>query len=135
MPGRLLAAADAYRTKTEPRPHRAALAPVDAAAHLRAEAAAGRLDPDGVAAVLQAAGQRPGDVARPGGLTAREGQTLTLLAGGMATKQIARALGVTPKTADHYVQRVYGKIGVSTRAAAAVYAMQRGFVTWENTHS
>ena len=42
---------------------------------------------------------------------------------------------MTPKTADHYVQRVYGKIGVSTRAAAAVYAMQHGFVTWENTHS
>ena len=42
---------------------------------------------------------------------------------------------MTPKTADQYVQRVYGKIGVSTRAAAAVYAMQQGFVTWENTHS
>ena len=135
MPARLLAAADAYRTKTEPRPHRAALAPGQAAAHLRSEAAAGRLDPDGVAAVLEAAGHRPGVVERPEGLTARECQTLTLLARGRATKQIARALGVTPKTADHYVQRVYAKIGVSTRAAAAVYAMQHGFVTWENTHS
>ena len=135
VPARLLAAADAYRTKTEPRPHRAALAPEEAAEHLRSEAAAGRLDPDGVAAVLQAVGQRPSGVERPGGLTARECQTLTLLARGMATKQIARTLGVTPKTADHYVQRVYGKIGVSTRAAAAVYATQRGFVTWENTHS
>ena len=135
MPARLLAAADAYRTKTEPRPHRAALAPVQAAAHLRSEAAAGRLDPDGVAAVLEAAGHRPGVVERPEGLTVRECQTLTLLARGRATKQIARALGVTPKTADHYVQRVYAKIGVSTRAAAAVYAMQHGFVTWENTHS
>ncbi len=134
-PARLLAAADAYRTKTEPRPHRAALAPGEAAGWLRAEAAAGRLDLDGVAAVLEAAGQRPGHIERPEGLTAREGQTLTLLARGMATKQIARALGVTPKTADHYVQRVYGKIGVSTRAAAAVYAMQHGFLTWENTHS
>ena len=135
MPARLLAAADAYRTKTEPRPHREALTPGQAAAHLRSEAAAGRLDPDGVAAVLEAAGHRPGVVERPGGLTARECQTLTLLARGRATKQIARALGVTPKTADHYVQRVYAKIGVSTRAAAAVYAMQHGFVTWENTHS
>ena len=135
MPARLLATADAYRTKTEPRPHRAPLAPAEAAAHLRSEAAAGRLDPDGVAVVLEAAGHRPGVVGRPEGLTAREVQTLALLARGMATKQIARALGVTPKTADHYVQRVYGKIGVSTRAAAAVYAMQHGFVTWENTHS
>jgi HD-GYP domain-containing protein (c-di-GMP phosphodiesterase class II) len=135
MSGRLLAAADAYRTKTEPRPHRAALALGEAAAQLRAEAAAGRLDPDGVAVVLEAAGHRPGDVERPDGLTARERQTLILLAQGRATKQIARELGVTPKTADHYVQRMYRKIGVSTRAAAAVYAMQHGFVTWENTHS
>ena len=131
MPARLLAAADAYRTKTEPRPHRrrAALASDEAAGWLRSEAAAGRLDPDGVAAVLEAAGHRPGHVVRPEGLTAREGQTLALLARGRATKQIARALGVTPKTADHYVQRVYAKIGVSTRAAAAVYAMQQGFVS------
>ena len=135
MPARLLAAADGYRTKTEPRPHRAALASDEAAGWLRSEAAAGRLDPDGVAVVLEAAGHRPGHVVRPEGLTAREVQTLTLLARGRATKQIARALGVTPKTADHYVQRVYGKIGVSTRAAAAVYAMQHGFATWENTHS
>jgi DNA-binding CsgD family transcriptional regulator len=52
----------------------------------------------------------------------------------MATKQIARRLGITPKTADHYVQQVYAKIGVSTRAAAAVYAMQHGMATWENSH-
>jgi HD-GYP domain-containing protein (c-di-GMP phosphodiesterase class II) len=135
MPARLLAAADAYCTKTEPRPHRAALSPGESAVHLRFEAGAGRLDPDGVAVVLGAAGHQPGDVKRPDGLSAREGQTLTLLARGRATKQIARELGVTPKTADHYVQRVYHKIGVSSRAAAAVYAMQHGFTTWENTHS
>jgi len=62
-------------------------------------------------------------------LSQRQEQTLTLLAQGLATKQIARALGVTAKTADHYVQQVYAKIGVSTRAAAAVYAMQHGLAT------
>ena len=41
---RLLAAADAYCTKTEARPHRAPLAPADAADYLRAEAKVGRLD-------------------------------------------------------------------------------------------
>jgi HD-GYP domain-containing protein (c-di-GMP phosphodiesterase class II) len=132
---RLLAAADAYCTKTEPRPHRAPLTADDAADHLRSEAKAGRLDPDCVGSVLAAAGQRRVVIERPGGLTGRERQTLALLAKGMVTKQIARSLGVTPKTADHYVQRVYGKIGVSTRAAAAVYAMQNGYVTWENSHS
>ena len=79
-----------------------------------------------MAAVLEAAGHRPEPMARPAGLTKREEQTLTLLAHGLATKQIGRALGVTPKTADHYVQQVYAKIGVSTRAAATVYAMQHG---------
>jgi HD-GYP domain-containing protein (c-di-GMP phosphodiesterase class II) len=132
---RLLAAADAYCTKTEPRPHRAPLTAAGAAEHLRSEAKAGRLDPDCVAWVLAAGGHRPGVIERPGGLTDRESQTLALLAGGMATKQIARTLGVTPKTADHYIQRVYAKIGISTRAAAAVYAMQHGLVTWENSHS
>jgi DNA-binding NarL/FixJ family response regulator len=58
---------------------------------------------------------------------------LTLLARGLATKQLGRTLGVTTKTADHYVQQVYAKIGVSTRAAAAVYAMQHGLATWENS--
>jgi putative nucleotidyltransferase with HDIG domain len=125
LPARLLAAADAYRSSIETRPGGAALT-FSAAGELRAAARAGTLDPDTVAAVLEAAGHRPERIARPSGLTQREEQTLTLLAQGLATKQIGRALGVTPKTADHYVQKVYAKIGVSTRAAAAVYAMQHG---------
>lgn len=132
---RLLAAADAYRTKIETRGHRAALSPNAAADFLRSEADDGRLDPDAVTAVLTAAGHRPGAIKRPGGLTDREAQVLWLLAQGLATKQIGRRLGVTPKTADHYIQRVYAKIGASTRAAAAVYAMTHGYATWENSHS
>jgi HD-GYP domain-containing protein (c-di-GMP phosphodiesterase class II) len=132
---RLLAAADAYQTKIESRAHRKALPPEAAAGHLRAEASAGRLDPDSVAAVLTEAGHRPGPINRPGGLTDREAQVLVLLARGLATKQIGRTLGVTAKTADHYIQRVYAKIGVSTRASAAIYAMTDGFTTWENSHS
>lgn len=130
---RLLAAADAYHAMTESRPHRDALSPEAAAAELRDQARAGRLDPDSVAAVLEAAGHPPGTISRPGGLTAREAEVLTLLARGLATKQLGRTLGVTTKTADHFVQQVYAKIGVSTRAAAAVYAMQHGLATWENS--
>ncbi len=84
-----------------------------------------------MSAVLEAAGHRAERFARPGGLTQREEQTLTLLAQGLATKQVGRELGVTSKTADHYVQQVYAKIGVSTRAAAVVYAMQHGLATRE----
>ena len=126
LPARVLAAADAYRSTIETRPGRPGLSADAAAGELREAAGAGTLDPYAVAAVLEAAGHRPERIARTGGLTQREEQTLTLLAQGLATKQIGRALGVTTKTADHYVQQVYAKIGVSTRAAAAVYAMQHG---------
>jgi HD-GYP domain-containing protein (c-di-GMP phosphodiesterase class II) len=128
---RLLATADAYCEMTETRMGRPAQSGEAAAGELRGAARAGTLDPDAVAAVLEAAGHPPERIDRPAGLTQREEQTLTLLAHGLATKQIGRALGVTPKTADHYVQQVYVKIGVSTRAAAAVYAMQHGLATRE----
>ena len=55
---RLLGAADAYQAMREPRPYRAAMAAPDAAAQLRAEVRAGRLDADAVEAVLGAAGHR-----------------------------------------------------------------------------
>ena len=127
---RLLAVADAYHAMTEPRPHRAALSPERAAELLGHEAAAGRLDADGVAAVLDVAGQRVPHPARPAGLTEREAQVVALLARGLQTKQIGRALGISAKTADRHVQNAYAKIGVSTRAAAALFAMQHGLVIW-----
>jgi HD-GYP domain-containing protein (c-di-GMP phosphodiesterase class II) len=127
---RLLAAADAYHAMTEPRAHREALAPSRAAELLGAEARAGRLDADCVSAVLAAAGHRPPRPARPAGLTEREAQVVGLLARGLQTKQIGRALGITTKTADHHIQNAYAKIGVSTRAAATLFAMQHGLATW-----
>jgi HD-GYP domain-containing protein (c-di-GMP phosphodiesterase class II) len=125
---RLLAAADAYQTKIEPRPHREPLAPEQAAAMLTSEVHAGRLDAIAVGAVLEAAGQRTRRIERPVGLTARETEIIGLLARGLQTKQIARALGISVKTADNHIQNAYGKIGVSTRAAATLFAMQHGLV-------
>ena len=67
---RVLAAADVYHAMREPRPHREALDPERAAAELDKEVRAGRLDRDGVDAVLAAAGHRVGRRKRyPGGLT------------------------------------------------------------------
>ena len=104
---------------TEPRPHRGA-PPGQAAEALGREAGAGRLDPDAVAAVLEAAGQRVPRIGRPAGLTEREAEVVALLARGLQTKQVARRLGISAKTADHHIQNAYAKIGVSTRAAAAL---------------
>ena len=127
---RLLAAADAYHAMTEPRPHRDALEPERAAALLEQEARGRRLDADSVAAVLEAAGHRRPQVPRPAGLTAREAEVVGLLARGLQTKQVARALGISAKTADRHIQNAYAKIGVSTRAAATLFAMQHGLAVW-----
>ena len=54
--GRVLAAADFYHSRTEPRPHRPACTAGEVAAALRAEARAGRVDAGAAAAVLSAAG-------------------------------------------------------------------------------
>ena len=74
-PARVLGAADAYQAMREPRPHRPARSADEAAAELRAEVKAGRLDGEAVEAVLGAAGHR---VARrrdgPAGLTAARGR-------------------------------------------------------------
>jgi HD-GYP domain-containing protein (c-di-GMP phosphodiesterase class II) len=128
-PDRLLAAADVYHALTEPRPHRDALDPDRAAAHLRGEARAGRLDGDAVQSVLRAAGQRaPARRDWPAGLTAREVEVLGLLARGRANKQIAARLGVTPKTVANHIEHIYAKISVSSRAAATLYATQHGLL-------
>lgn len=48
--------------------------------------------------------------------------------GGLSTRVIADQLFISPKTADHHIQHVYTRIGVSTRAAAALWAMQNRVV-------
>lgn len=125
---RILAAANAYQAMVEPRPHRPAHARTQAAELLRDEVRAGRLDATAVTAVLEASGQKAGRLSppRPAGLTDRETEVLALLASGLQTKQIGHRLGISPKTADQHIQNVYAKIGVSTRAAAALFATRHG---------
>lgn len=135
LPARLLAAADALHAMGEPRPHREALGPEQAANELAAEVEAGLLDGDAVAAVLEAAGQTVPKLERPAGLSEREAEVLGLLARGLQTKQIARSLGVAVKTADRHVQNTYAKIGVSSRPAATLFAMEHGLVAWAELFS
>lgn len=127
-PARILAAAEFYRTKTEARPHRAALSPEHAASALKAEIHGGRIDADAAQAVLAVAGHDASTKRRPqiAGLTARELDVLRLIAKACSTKEIAVRLGISIKTADNHIQGVYGKIGVSTRAGATLYAMEHG---------
>jgi len=127
-PARLLAAADAYHAMTEPRPHRAPLAPSEAAEALGEECRAGLFDADAVAVLLETAGQPVRRIERPAGLSEREAEVIALLARGLQTKQIARTLAISAKTADRHIEHAYRKIGVSTRAAAALFAMEHGLV-------
>ena len=125
----VIAAADCYQAMTSDRPYRSARAPDDAAAELRAMSAAGRLDGAAVERVLAAAGHRR--AARPplpAGLTAREAEVLRLLARGSTTREVADQLVISAKTADHHVQHIYTKIGVSTRGAAALFAIEHGIL-------
>jgi HD-GYP domain-containing protein (c-di-GMP phosphodiesterase class II) len=129
LPSRILAAADAYRTRLEPRPHRPPCPAAEAAIQLRDEARAGRLDGDAVNAVLRVAGQR---VTRhpqlPAGLTAREVEVLRLLAVGLKPSEIAERLVITRKTARNHVEHIYTKIGASNRAMASLFAARHGLI-------
>jgi DNA-binding NarL/FixJ family response regulator len=78
-----------------------------------------------VTAVLAAAGQPRPPARWPGGLSSRERE---VLARGLATKQAARQLGISAKTCDHHIQRLYRKLGVSTRAGATLYAVEHGLL-------
>jgi HD-GYP domain-containing protein (c-di-GMP phosphodiesterase class II) len=125
---RLLAAADTFQAMTEPRPHRPAMSLSAAAAELARLADTGAIDHAMASAVIEAAGEDVPQMERPGGLTAREAEVIGLLARGLQTKQIATALDISPKTADTHIQAAYRKMGVSTRAAATLYAMEHGMV-------
>jgi HD-GYP domain-containing protein (c-di-GMP phosphodiesterase class II) len=131
-PARILGAADAYQAMREPRPYRPALGADDAAAELRGEVRAGRLDGDAVEAVLGAAGHRvPRRREGPAGLTAREIEVLRLVARGLSNKEIAARLVITPKTVGNHVEHIYAKIGASNRAGAGLFALRHGLLPEE----
>jgi HD-GYP domain-containing protein (c-di-GMP phosphodiesterase class II) len=130
--GRVLGAADAYQAMREPRPYRDALTADDAAAQLRAEVRAGRMDGPAVDAVLLVAGHRVGRRRDgPAGLTAREVEVLRLLAIGLSNKEIAARLTITPKTAGNHIEHIYTKVGATSRAEAGLFAMQHGLLPEE----
>lgn len=130
-PARILAAAELFQSAIEPRSHRPAKSATAAAEMLRGLARQGQLCANATEAVLTAAGQtsrRAAAIPAPAGLTARETEVLGLIAAGHTAKEAARRLGISPKTADNHIQNLYSKIGVSTRAGAALYAVERGLV-------
>ncbi|HJR26044.1 MAG TPA: response regulator transcription factor, partial [Acidimicrobiales bacterium] len=85
------------------------------------------LDPEAVEAVIAAAGLPRSGARRghhPAGLTDREIEVLRLVARACTNREVAEQLHISRRTAEHHVQNVYAKIGVSSRSAAALFAIQ-----------
>ncbi len=126
----ILAVANEYDELTNSTPASKALDPKEAAKRMTAAAVDKKFLPAAVTAVLQAAGHKVKDVmaAYPFDLTRREVQVLARLAMSESTAQIAEVLNISPKTADHHIQKIYRKTGVNARPALALLALEHGIV-------
>lgn len=125
----LLACADVFDALTSPRAYRPAMDRAAAARELARMRSAGSLASRDVDAVLSIEGlSRSRPALHPAGLTEREVEVLGLLARGRTNRQIADALVISPKTVGAHVEHIYLKAGVSSRAAAAVFAMQHNLL-------
>ncbi len=125
---RILAAADVMHALREERPHRPARGLDDAARILGEEARAGRLDPEAVGAVIEAAGAPRPRTNWPAELTDREVEVMRLAARGRSNKEIAAELVISPRTVQHHLAHVYDKTGRRTRAGTALFAMEHGLL-------
>ncbi len=61
-------------------------------------------------------------------LTSREREIVPLVAQGLRNDDIARRLGVTPKTVRNHLSSIYDKLGVSDRVELLVFAYENGLV-------
>jgi DNA-binding CsgD family transcriptional regulator/tetratricopeptide (TPR) repeat protein len=62
------------------------------------------------------------------GLTPRELEVLRLVADGKTDKEIAEELVISPRTANRHIANIFLKIDVTSRAAAAAYAIRNRLV-------
>jgi len=74
-------------------------------------------------------GSRSATKAAPAGLTAREQEVLSLVADGLADREISQRLFISERTVHHHVSAILSKIGVSSRTAAAREAVKLGIGT------
>jgi HD-GYP domain-containing protein (c-di-GMP phosphodiesterase class II)/DNA-binding CsgD family transcriptional regulator len=131
---RILAVADTFDELTHDGPGRPAQDVATAVARMHDEV--GRaFDPDAFAALLDGEMIDPG-IPRgeiphqrwPAGLTDREVEVLRLAAKGLTRKKMADALFVSPSTVRSHLEHIYAKIGVSTRAAATLFAVEHDLI-------
>jgi ATP/maltotriose-dependent transcriptional regulator MalT len=68
------------------------------------------------------------DAGRRYGLTRRELEVVALLGQGRSNREIGAALVITEGTANLHVRHILAKLGVASRAQAAVWAVQQGLI-------
>jgi ATP/maltotriose-dependent transcriptional regulator MalT len=73
-------------------------------------------------------GPRSSTRAHPAGLTRRESEILGLLARNLSNPAIGGQLFVSPKTVEHHVSAILGKLEVTTREQAVLEARRRGWL-------
>ena len=73
-------------------------------------------------------GRTAGEPGNPSGLTDRELEVVRLVAAGFTNPQIAAALYISRKTAEHHVSSILVKLGVSSRTEAATAAVRLALV-------
>lgn len=126
---RVLAAADVAQALSEARPHRPAFSVAEAERTLRGLADRGALCPRAVDAVIASEGGPKVRASYPAGLSEREVEVLRLVARGLTDKEVATKLGISHRTVHHHNKHAYDKIGVSTRAAAALFLVENDLLS------
>jgi DNA-binding CsgD family transcriptional regulator len=102
-------------------------AAIETARHARneLEALGASREADAAAALMRSLGARGRAGPRSlGSLSRRETEVLRLLGEALSNREIADRLFISPKTAEHHVSRIYGKLGLKSRAEAAAYAVR-----------
>jgi two-component system, NarL family, nitrate/nitrite response regulator NarL len=103
-------------------------APEESLAHALSAASLGLwvLDPDLFERAIPIRIEAAGAADEP--LTVRETEVLSLLAQGLANKEIARRLNITEHTVKFHINSIMGKLGVQSRTEAVVRATRLGLV-------
>ncbi len=130
----IIAVADRFDELSHDRPGQPALGPEEAIRVMSEEAGPGLSAHAFQALVEDIHGEAGPPQARarrqdwPAGLTDREVEVLRLMARGLSRRQAAEALFVSEGTIRSHLEHIYGKIGVSNRSAATLFAIEHGLL-------